>query len=1153
MAEQRSRAKQEWVEQYLPGERGFHRPIEPIPTRSPDQPIPLSYAQEQVWLHAQMVPDVPLYNEPLTLHYSGALDVAALERSFNEVLRRHEAWRTCFKIVEGEPVQDVKPSLSATLTVVDLRVLPKEQRDSAASLIAHQDARQPIPLDEAPLFRTRLIRLEEDSYRLYLTLSHIIFDGFAIYRVFLPELSQLYRAYAAGNPSPLEELSIQYPDYVFWQRQALSLDVLQEHIAFWKRKLGPDLPVLDLPLDRPRPSVPTFRGNMHVFMLDGKLTAELKRMSCLEGVTLFQTLLAGFAALLCRYSGQHDIPIGTVTIGRDRPELAALLGYFLNNVVLRADLSGDLSFRELVMRMRNATLEALEHDCVPWGRLIQELNPARDRSRHPFFQVMLSLAPPIPEIDPAWRLTQMDVDTGATKYDLYLELDERRRGVLARFHYSTDLFDPVTIARMVEHWQTLLEGAASNPQLRVSELPLLTASERQQLLVESNRTQSVYPQHECIHQAFDTQCERTPDGLALRQGNRELTFRELGERSDQLAQHLGQLGAGSGVRIAVFLDRSFDLVVSLLGILKTGAAYVPLDPSYPAEWLAFVLKDSGAALLITHQKLTGRLPKHQAQLVCLDTEWETITIHSSATAAANTEPPDLAYVLYTSGSTGMPKGVEGTHRGVLNRAGWMGQAYPFAAGEVCCQKTNVGFVDSVWEIFGPLLAGIPSVIIPQETLRDPEQLLETLAREQVTRIVLVPLLLRVLLEHDPRLGERVPRLRLWSSSGEALPPELVVRFRAGSPEAKLLNLYGSAEVAADATWHEVGEEDGRATTVSIGRPIGNLQVYILDEQRNPVATGVRGEIYVGGAGLARGYWGRAELTAERFVANPFGQEAGSRLYRTGDVGRWRANGEIEYLGRVDNQVKLRGMRVELGEVEAVLGRHVGVEEAVVELSGEGEQQRLTAYVRVSGAEGTGATEVTAGELRRFMRGQLPEHMVPASYRRMGEWPLLPSGKVDRRAVARAGGEALKEGEGWAAPRTEVEAKLAGMWQELLKLERVGIDQNFFELGGHSLLALQVMARIRSQLGVELAVRSLFEGATIAALALEVEKAERLGQKARPSIVPRQARSASDQPEALLAQLDTLSPAELETLLQRMRNSKHEVRHHHVTHPHIQDS
>jgi amino acid adenylation domain-containing protein len=1133
MASRYSTAKQELLEKYLRGDLEFRPPAQPIPRHPSNQSIPLSFAQEQIWLHAQLVPDLPLYNEPVTIHYSGALDVAALEKAFNEVVRRHEAWRTCFKLLDGQPVQDVKQNLAISLPVVDLRTLPQQHRDAAALVIATQDGRRPLNLGEAPLFRVRLIRLEDQEYRLYLTLSHIIFDGVAIYRVFLPELAALYRAYAAGEPSPLGELTLQYPDFAAWQRQSLRDDALNEQIAYWKKQLGPELPVLDLPLDRPRPPVQTFRGSMHPFVLSGDLTAALRRVSGLEGVTLFQTLLAGFAALLCRYSGQTDFPMGSVTAGRDRPELNSLLGYFLNTVVLRADLSADPSFRELVKRIRNVTLEALEHDSVPWGRLVQELSPTWDRSRNPLFQVMFSLEPPMPDVDPAWRLTQMDVDTGATKYDLYLELDERRDAVLARFHYSTDLFDQSTIAQMARHWVTLLEGVSGDPGLRVSQLPLLSESEKHQVLVEWNETQSEFPQAECIHQRFVAQARQTPNAAAIREGDREFTFAYLQERSNRLAHYLRGIGAGPGNRIALCVERSLDMVVGLIGILKTGAAYVPLDTSYPHQWLAFVLEDSGASVVVTSNKLARKLPFHRAETLCLDGDWESSVGQLEDDPPSNSRPDDPAYVLYTSGSTGTPKGVEGTHRGCMNRLAWMWREYPFAAGEVCCQKTNLGFVDSVWEIFGPLLAGVANVIIAAETVLDPEGLLEVLKRERVTRIVLVPSLLRMLLEHDWRLGERVPELRLWTCSGEVLPVELVERFRAGFAGARLLNLYGSAEVAADVTCHEVTEADERAPSVLIGKPISNLQVYILDEGRNAVPVGVRGEIYVGGEGLARGYWRRPELTGERFVANPIAGQRSPRLYRTGDVGRWRANGEIEYVGRVDNQVKVRGMRIELGEIEAVLGTHPQVKQAVVGVSGEGEQQRLQAYVQSGNGQGP-----TAGELRRYVRGKLPEHMVPTSYRRVEGWPLLPSGKVDRKAVAGMGGVALAEGEGGGGgPRTEVEKKLAGMWQELLKVEGIGVEQNFFELGGHSLLALQVMARIRNIFEVELPVRSLFEAGTIGGLAVAVEEARRQGRKVRTPIVARKGRGEKASPEALLAQLDQMSSSELQSLLQRVLDGK----------------
>ncbi len=1130
-----SEARRNLLEKCLHGQLSLRPKTEAIPRRDPKEPVPLSYSQEQVWFHAQLVPDIPLYNEPVTIHYSGDLDIPALEQSFNEILHRHEAWRTGFTVVDGKPLQDVRPELSISLPVVDLRHLPEERRDSTAVRIATEEARKPLDLTQVPLFRARLIRVGDRQYRLYLVLSHIIFDGVAIYRIFLPELAALYQARVAGRPSPLPELDIQYPDYSCWQRKSLPPDSLAEHISYWRRQLGNDLPVLDLPSDYPRPPVQTFRGSMYPFTLSPSLTDAVKSLSRKEGVTLFQTLLAGFAALLCRYSGQDDLPIGSVTAGRDRSEIKPLLGYFLNTVVLRTNLSGDPDFRELLRRVRNLTLETLDHDCVPFGRLIHELNAPRDLSRNPLFQVMFSLEPSLPDLDPAWHLTQMDVDTEATKYDLYLELDERRDAILARFHYSTDLFDRTTIVRMSEHWMRLLEGAARDSSLRVSQLPLLSDQERSRIVVEWNQTRSQYAQSGGIHDLFNAQFERTPDNTAVREGERRLSFRQLQERSNRLAHYLRKLGASTGTRVALCVDRSFDMFVGLLGILKTGAAYVPLDPSHPPGRMASLLEDAKPAVLITQQKLLANAPVHRIPTVILDADWHKIARASADFPASDVQSDDPAYVLYTSGSSGKPKGVEGTHRGAMNRMRWMWERYPFEAGEVCCQKTNVGFVDSVWEIFGPLLAGVPSVILPTEVVRDPEELLQILAGEGVTRIVLVPSLLRALLDHAPNLQERVPRLKLWSCSGEALSGELARRFRQGFPEATLLNIYGSSEVAADVTWHEVLEkEEDIGATVPIGKPISNTQMYVLDPHRNPVPVGVRGEIYVGGDGLALGYWNRAVLTAERFVENPIAPEQSERLYRTGDLGRWRWYGEIEYLGRVDGEVKLRGMRIDLGEIESVLVSHAGVREGALQRVEEGGEARLVAYLVPEGAR-----KADGRELRQYLRSKLPEHMVPARFVQVAELPLLPSGKVNRRALATVEGVVLSE-QGMVAPRTAVEQKLAGMWREVLKVGKVGVDQNFFELGGHSLLVLQVMVRIRREFDVELGVRTMFEEPTIEELAIEVEKARAMGMKAQTPVLERRARPRAAENafrEALLAQLDTLSADDVQTLLKHVLDAK----------------
>ncbi|MGC1222608.1 MAG: amino acid adenylation domain-containing protein [Candidatus Sulfotelmatobacter sp.] len=1050
-----------------------------ITRRTPDEAMPLSYEQEQVWLHAQLATNLPLYNEPGTIRYLGALDVSALEKSFNEILRRHEAWRTCFEMVDGVPVQKVQPSLRVSLPVLDLRALPAERRESEALRIATEDARKPIDLTKAPLFRTRLMRLGNEEYRLYLTLSHIIFDGFAIYRVFLPELSTLYESFAAGRHSPLPELSIQYADYACWQRRNITQETLAKDLDYWKRELAGSLPESYLPADRQRVGPQTFCGSAYPFQLSSQLSSALVTLSRSQGVTLFQILLAGFAALLSRYSGEPIIPIGSLTAGRKLHETQSLLGYFVNTVVLRLDLSGDPNFRDLVKRVRNVALGALEHDNLPFEHLVREMRTTRDSSHNPLFQALFSLAPPLPKLDPAWQMTVADVDTGVSKYDLHFEIDQRGDEILPRFHYSTDLFDPATIARMANHWMNLLEGAAGNPDLRVSQLPLLSKREKDELIVEWNDTEADYPRDKSIPQQFAAQCERTPDIVAVREGDQRLTFCQLDKRSNSLAQYLRDLGAGPGTTVALCIERSIDMVAGLLGILKTGAAYVPLDPSYPPERLGFMLKDSGAAIVIAKRESAGKIPANSARAVWLDSNWSAIlgepTDSPTPVQPTSNQPDDAAYVLYTSGSTGMPKGVQGTHRAYLNRFAWMWRAYPFQAGEICCQKTNLGFVDSVWEIFGPLLAGVPNVIIPQEIMGDPEELLTTLARERVTRIVLVPSLLRMLLDHAPQLGKRVPQLKLWTCSGEVLPTDLAERFRAGYPAATLLNLYGSAEVAADVTCHEVSDEDLLASSIPIGRPIANTQVYILDGNRNPVPIGVRGEIYVGGDNLARGYWQSPELTAERFVENPITPERSPRLFRTGDLGRFKSTGEIEYLGRVDSQVKLRGMRLELGEVEVALSGHPGVREAMVALTPD--QQQLAAYITVEKGQ-----EPSAEELRRYLRARLPEYMVPASYSRLQQWPLLPSGKVDRRALLQLGHAESAQQSAFVAPHDAVEDQLLTIWKGILNLDAISVTDNFFSIGGYSLASARLLARIQQTFGRKLGLRDVFEAPTIAEMA-----------------------------------------------------------------------
>src|ERR1700733_6448893 len=626
MGPEYSDAKRKLLEKYLQGEFGLRPEAQRIGARPPGERIPLSHAQEQVWVHAQLAPELPLYNEPVTIHYSGRLDVSALQRSFNEILRRHEAWRTSFVVLDGQPFQEVKDHLFVSLSVIDLRSIPDEQREATAVAIATADARIPIDMGQTPLFRVRLIRLRDEEHRLYLTLSHIIFDGVAIYRVFLPELAALYKAYSAGEPSPLADLAIQYPDYAVWERRTFTQETLAKDIQYWREKLTDTFPETYLPTDRPEERSRSFRGSMYPFKLNTALKTAFRNFCRSEGVSLFHLLLAGFAALLYRQSGQERIPIGSVTAGRNRPETSALLGYFLNTVVMPADLSGDPSFRSLVRRGRNWTIDALDHDRVPFEHLVRELKVDRVPGRNPLFQALFSLEPPMPEVDPAWRLTQMDVDTDASKYDLYLELDERPGDVLARFHYSTDLFDAKTIAGMAANWRRLLDGAVTNPNQRLSDLPVLTSDERKQILEHWNSTGSVYPQA-CIHELFELQAERSPDGIAIIFEDSQLTYRELNQRANQLAWQLRRKGVRPDVPVGLCIGRGLEMVISLLGILKAGGAYVPLDPSLPDERLSFMLADVQPRLILTKQSLRREL--FGKETLVLDASWDAIAQEST--------------------------------------------------------------------------------------------------------------------------------------------------------------------------------------------------------------------------------------------------------------------------------------------------------------------------------------------------------------------------------------------------------------------------------------------------------------------------------------------------------------------------------------------
>ena len=1094
---------------------------------------PASFAQQRLWFLDQLDPETAAYNLPRAFRITGPLNIDVLTQAFQTVVKRHSSLRTVFDSVEGEARQIVLSDLEVEIPVVDLAGIPAHERESEALRIASEEGKKPFDLSAGPLLRPLLVRLDEKTHFLVLVIHHIVTDGWSIALLFR-EVTKCYAALTENLAPELPELTLQYAEYAQWQHEYMSGDLLKREIEHWKHKLAGAQTLLDLPTDHPRPSSYSWHGATEEISLDSTILAKLKALAQAESSTLFMLTMAAFQALLWRYTNQESILVGSPIAGRSEIEIENMIGLFVNTLVFRADFTRNLSFRELVRQTRSFALEAYNHQDLPFEKLVEELIPQRSLETHPLFQVMFTfqnIPKQVFEI-PGLKIKEMAFEAGIAKFDLSVEVWEDSE-FHCQFEYNTDLFDQSTICRMLAHFEKLLSAVVENPDLIVAQIPIMSAEERQQVLVDWNQTAADYPRDLPLHQAFENQVSASPDATALRFAGEKWSYRQLNDEANRLAQRLIETGVRQGSLVGVFFERSADMVIALLGVLKTGAAYVPLDPAYPIERLQFLIEDAALSSVVTHSSIKGKLPSNAHNVVVLDAEGDGIN-ETLGNPLISLSSDQRAYVIYTSGSTGVPKGVEGTHRASMNRFSWMWRTYPFKAGDLCCQKTNLGFVDSIWEIFGPLLAGIPNVIIPQEAVRDPEEMLQVLARERVTRIVLVPSLLRTLLDHERHLQTRVPELRLWSCSGEILPADLAKRFRESFPEATLLNIYGSSEVAADVTCHQVSEGD-LASSVAIGRPISNTQIYLVEERGEPSPIGIRGQIFVGGDNLARGYLNRPELTAERFVSNWLAPELSPRLYRTGDLGRYRSNGEIEYLGRVDNQVKLRGLRIELGEIESVLTAHDDVAEAVVMVSGEGGQQKLAAYL-VMKNEMKNEAAPSAGELRRYLRTKLPEHMVPSSYWRVDALPLLPSGKVNRPALA-GGGKPLLDREELTAPRNEIEAKLAEIWQELLQLEQVGIEQNFFELGGHSLLVLQVTARIRRIFEVELAVRSVFEAPTIAGLAQEVQKAQAMGLKARSPILQRRPRNQPASREALLAQLDTLSSAELQSLLQRVLDGK----------------
>jgi len=1040
-------------------------PIEPAPRNGP---IPLSFAQERLWFLDRLEPGSATYNIPLAWRLGGALDRAALERALGEIVRRHEALRTTFAEVDGTPAQVVAPFGGFTLPVEELSGLGEADREAEVRRRAAAEAARPFDLSAGPLFRAALLRVDAEEHVLLISMHHVVSDGWSM-GVLLRELSALYGAYREGGESPLRELPVQYADYAVWQRERLAGEALERQVSYWKEQMAGAPELLELPTDHPMPPVRTYRGASVPVSFSLDLLERLQALGRTESATLYMTVLAAFQVLLSKYGAGEDVVVGSPIAGRTRREVEELIGFFVNTLVLRTDLGGDPSFREALRRVRDVTLGAYEHQEVPFERLVAELQPERSLSHSPLFQVLFALQSAGGgdggggSALPGLRASRVGADLEGAKFNLSLSLSTTAQGLRGVLGYSTDLFEPGTIERMVGHLERLLEQVAADADVRLSRLDLLGEGERALVLEEWNRTAAEYPADRCIHELFEAQAARTPGAVAVVVEDESLTYAELNERANRLAHHLVRLGVGSEARVGVCLERGIEMIVSLLAVLKAGGAYVPLDPAYPAERLAFTLADSGVVALLTQESLRSTLPLADGvTVVSVDGAAAEIAAESADSPARRAVPRSLAYLIYTSGSTGIPKGVAIEHESAVALLSWAATVFTAEDLSGVLAATSISFDLSVFEIFLPLSLG-GRVIVVENALALPQ----SAAADQVRLVNTVPSAIAALLKSDG-----IPSgVRTINLAGEPLRAELVDALYARGGIERVYDLYGPSEDTTYSTW--TLRSAGGPTT--IGRPISNTQAYVLGAALLPLPAGVPGELYLGGRGLARGYLGRPGLTAERFVPDPFSGEAGARLYRTGDRARWRADGTLEYLGRLDAQVKVRGFRIELGEVEAALRRGPDVTDCVVLARNDAlGDTRLVAYV-VGGAG--------ADALRAHLRRSLPEHMVPAAFVSLDHLPLTPNGKLDRKALPEPDDAPARRG--YEAPADETEEAVAGIWSDILRIERVGRWDNFFELGGHSLLAVQVISHVRQVLDVEISLRTLFARPVLADFAQEI--------------------------------------------------------------------
>jgi len=1034
--------------------------------------VPLSFAQERYWFCHQFEPENSASNWSMNLQWKGSLDVSILWRSLNEIVRRHESLRTCYLFKDDRSVQQALPEYSLQRPIVDLRGLADAEKEAEATHLMSSEAAPAFGLEKGPLCRAQLLRLADDLHWLQVVVDGSVFDAWSKF-VLWRELITVYESFAAGEPSSLPELPLQYADYAVWQRQSLQGEILSRKLTYWKQQLTGIPALLDLPVDHPRPPEQAFHGARQEICLGRDLLEGLERLGQQEHASLFTTVLAAFQVLLSRYGNQEDVVVGAQLPGRVRPELRDLIGNFANPVALRTNLSGSPTFRELLRHVRQVVAMAETHQDVPFTKVIDEMHHERNSSHAPIFQVMFALeeAPPTQDICAGLTVTLREEGIVPAQFDLKLSLTAQSDGLRGTIDYDRDLFDAATIARLRGHLLVLLEGIVADPEMKIEELPLLTETERRQVLVEWNQTATDSLRDGCVHQLFEAQVERTPDAVAVTHNDRSLTYRQLNRRANQLAHHLQELGVGPEVRVGVCVDRSLEMLVGLLGVLKAGGAYVPLDPAYPRDRVTFMLQDCRASVLLTQQKLADTLPGHAAQVVLLDADWPRIAGLSNENLPCRACPTNLAYVIYTSGSTGLPKGVAIEHHSTVNFIDWAMGVFTAEELSGVLASTSICFDLSVFELFVPLAAG-GRVVLVENALG-----MQSLPPDAGVKLInTVPSAMTELL----RLKSVSDSVMTVNLAGEPLATELVNAIYRQTRTTCVYDLYGPSETTTYSTF----TRRSPGVPATIGRPLANTQVYVLDKHRQPVPPGVPGELYIAGDGLAREYLNRPELTDSKFVPNPFGRRAGDRMYRTADLTRWLPNGELEYLGRIDHQVKLRGFRIELGEIETALAQHPQVAQAVALLREDRPgDKRLVAYVVPGDPQSPPGAEGLRGSLGK----KLPEYMVPSAFVVLDSLPLTPNGKLDRKALPAPEPSKSSLTADFVAPRDAIEKALAQTWAELLGVERVGVFDNFFLLGGHSLLAARLIASVHESFKTNLTLKTLIDSPTVAGVASAIKR------------------------------------------------------------------